>query len=347
MSDKKILILLCLFFAFFLIFSRVDANISRDLKQGDRGPDVKELQVRLNSDSRTRLASFGAGSPGSETEYFGPLTVAAAIRFQELHRSEVLAPIGLFSGTGYVGPMTRTKLNTLSSPTTNTNANTNTNININTVTETVPALPTETNIEPAVISTTAVATSPVIHYLSQYYAMPGTSVTIFGAGFTSNNKVHIGNAHITDDIPSNDGSTLTFVVPSGISIGDYNLWVANENGSSENASYGDFFRISNASFEAPEIYSVFPQKILRDSSETIVINGFGFDTTNNVVYTNMGMSEGLSSDGNSIRFRLSDLSGFASLPSGDAIKGQVIPISVQVSNRYGVSATPAYISLTL
>jgi len=84
-----------------------------NLKKGDSSIDVKYLQIMLNSDPDTRLATSGVGSLGNETTYFGPLTKAAIIKFQEKYKAEILTPQGLTSGTGLVANATRTKLNQL------------------------------------------------------------------------------------------------------------------------------------------------------------------------------------------------------------------------------------------
>jgi hypothetical protein len=85
---------------------------STNLKQGDSNMDVMNLQKVLNANGFT-VATTGAGSAGNETEYFGSMTKAAVIEFQEANAAAVLTPVGLTAGTGYVGPSTRNALNAL------------------------------------------------------------------------------------------------------------------------------------------------------------------------------------------------------------------------------------------
>ncbi|MEX0673072.1 MAG: peptidoglycan-binding protein [Candidatus Paceibacterota bacterium] len=88
-------------------------TFTRNLTVGSTGEEVRQLQIFLNQDSDTRLATVGAGSPGQETSYFGPITRNAVVRFQTKYASDVLLPLGLSSATGFWGPSSRAMANEL------------------------------------------------------------------------------------------------------------------------------------------------------------------------------------------------------------------------------------------
>src|ERR1035437_10539616 len=98
-------------------------TFTKDLSSGMTDPDVMRLQQVLNTNPATQVAASGAGSPGNETSYFGQLTETAVIKFQQLYYSQILTPVGLTSGTGYVGTMTRAEINSIISSNTTTTSN--------------------------------------------------------------------------------------------------------------------------------------------------------------------------------------------------------------------------------
>ncbi len=80
----------------------VGVSFTRNLTVGSTGNDVRCLQVLLNMSASTKVSVSGAGSPGSESTYFGAKTLAAVRIYQ--------ANSG-FTPANQVGPMTRAKLN--------------------------------------------------------------------------------------------------------------------------------------------------------------------------------------------------------------------------------------------
>ena len=77
---------------------------SGDLTLGSKGAAVKALQQYLNANG-AQIAASGAGSPGSETEFFGSLTKKALAKWQ--------AANGVSPAAGYFGPRTRAKISAL------------------------------------------------------------------------------------------------------------------------------------------------------------------------------------------------------------------------------------------
>lgn len=154
----------------------------RNLTMGTTGEDVLSLQKVLNANSYTKIASSGPGSPGFETNYFGTLTKNAVIRYQELHKSEVLTPAGLKTGTGYVGEMTRAHMNKKG--------------------VTIPIWPIE---PPSAVS------APKITNVYPTHATAGTEVTLYGSGFAPTNTVYASFTELAN-VPSTDGKTIKFIV---------------------------------------------------------------------------------------------------------------------------------------
>jgi peptidoglycan hydrolase-like protein with peptidoglycan-binding domain len=77
----------------------------RTLKMGDKGEDVKQLQIFLNNNGFP-VALSGAGSAGKETNLFGKGLKQALAKFQEAHADELLKPFGLKKGNGVFGEAT-------------------------------------------------------------------------------------------------------------------------------------------------------------------------------------------------------------------------------------------------
>ncbi len=78
---------------------------SRNLSLGAEGDDVKRLQEILIQEGVWTRSDI------QPTGYFGPITKQAVIGLQEKYAAEILNPLGLTKGTGFVGPSTREFLN--------------------------------------------------------------------------------------------------------------------------------------------------------------------------------------------------------------------------------------------
>ncbi len=156
-------IILCVPFTSIHAFS-----FTRTLSEGSVGPDVIELQKILNSNPATQVASDGAGSPGNETDYFGSRTRQAVVIFQNLNAQTILTPLGLLTGTGFVGNSTITFLNTIDRTTANGQANqfdtqgTTVSMQTNPLLTQTPSTFTPTNTSTALSSTAQFFLNPTV-----------------------------------------------------------------------------------------------------------------------------------------------------------------------------------------
>jgi hypothetical protein len=82
-------------------------KFQNDLSIGTKSEEVRLLQILLNSDSRTMVATSGPESPHNETTVYDDKTADAVKRFQEVFKEYIGAVNGNF------GPRTRTVMNSI------------------------------------------------------------------------------------------------------------------------------------------------------------------------------------------------------------------------------------------
>lgn len=82
----------------------------KNLQIGVVHGDVLRLQQFLNTHG-AQVAESGPGAPGKETTKFSLATRAALIQYQEAHAADILKPLRLTKGTGYLGVSTRNYIN--------------------------------------------------------------------------------------------------------------------------------------------------------------------------------------------------------------------------------------------
>ena len=294
-------------------------NFTRSLTLGMSGSDVRSLQIFLNTISETLVASLGAGSPGNETDYFGPATKRALIKFQEKYRNEVLTPVGLTVGSGFFGEKTRAKVSELQ--------------NKGVVVNPLPVVSGGSVPNTPSNEATSVSKSGVfVMFPSQYSGKPGTIITISGMGFTStDNTIYFGDNHAVVQALSRDGQSIPLKIPQ-IPKGNYHVWVKNASGESNKDS---FFVVTDGVTPEPKIESISPLSGGRGT--TITITGSGLTAKGNMVRLGTNIFEGVPSlDGRSLTVTIPTDTLVASGASPLA-KTVSIPIWIFVVNENGVS----------
>ncbi len=319
--------------------------LSRNLKLGDTGEDVLELQVLLNSFPQTRIAATGLGSPGNETRFFGVRTRDAVIRFQQWYAGEILTPLGLNRGTGYVGFSTRAKLRVLVDQQ-------NTSLAL---AQNVAPTPEPVVVEsprqreefapssfPPVVDERIPEDYIHITFPSAYFGPVGTEVTYPGYGFAGeSNTINFGPLFQIDNIIADSSGSLVFSIPAGISVGTYETWVTNKKGDSNTR----FFIVTPEGATPPTAMRVTPETM--GLNEQATIYGSGFMPTGNTIRTSYGIIENVPSpDGKVLSFNVSppflenvDLSDPRAKRAG-------FPMWVSVSNNNGLSE-PAQFMMNL
>ncbi|MDD3531515.1 MAG: hypothetical protein PHV99_02930 [Candidatus Pacebacteria bacterium] len=349
-------------------------TLTTNLMPGSRGMQVIVLQKILNRDPETRITSAGLGSPGNETDMFGPLTKAAVIRFQEKYAQEILVPAGLARGNGYVGSYTRNKLNSLSSSVVKANSLTaqatttavaagmdflvrdteRTDIYagdkkleatqnrfyaaINAAILAANASQSTATITPPTI-TMADVPSVTIGMLAPQFGTPGTKVSLKGSGISSKSVVYFGNTYLVRTVNVNIFGDFSFIIPS-IPPGRYDVAVR----TGDTVSNTTIFVITDPKNPPVHIERVSP--VALSYGGTLTITGSGFLPKGNVVMTKyQKFLDVPSPDSTTLTVEVAPERLRASAKVGNGTRS--IPMFLYVVNDYGFSDTEKSFTMNL
>ncbi len=261
-------------------------TFTRNLKLGMTGEDVRQLQMAMNADTATAVAFSGVGSAGSETTYFGGLTKAAVIKFQNKYASEVLTPVGLSAGTGYVGPSTRDKLNSMSTTVTAPVTTPVTTTPVATGADLSVTLSSDTPLSTALIQAQAIA--DMAHFsLSNTTAadVTVTKITLNRIGVSAD--ATLANVYLFDgvnrltDSATVSGGVITFNNASGIlTIPSGTTMVISVKSDIAGSTSGEIVGVSLASIEASApVSGSFPISGNTHTIASATLAGVDFNTT--------------------------------------------------------------------
>ncbi len=343
----------------------------RDLREGDTGADVLELQRFLNTDAATKITGPTALA-GSETGYFGQATKNAVIRFQNKYADEVLRPAGLIQGTGFVGLWSRLKLNQM--------------ILKSSVAVMPPPHAAETPAQDAGIRpTSSVATLPfpatasssmnfslpasfdakafggfsqmfsqqnstelALFYSSKYSGPAGSSLSLVGSGFMlMGNIVNFGDYKISN-LASKNQNDLSFDIPADAPAGLHSISVVAQ-GKTSNAIA---FMVTIPGRQVPVVEKVEPTQA--KLGETVTITGRNFSPHGNMIISALTRIEHVpSTDGKTLTFTipvpeyLKANTVFSKQIKAGKKESPLWPLRVYVINEYGISTVPNEPNVTI
>jgi len=243
--------------------------------------------------------------------YFGQLTRAAVAAWQKTN--------GIAPAAGYFGPISRAAIVT--------ETNTPLNLSPSTEIDTPAALGMRAN-------------QVMLFRAFPFEVRPGGVITLDGSGFSKTlNKVYFDNSHSVV-ATSSDGVTLEISVPTALAEGEYKLSVSNAWGSSENLNITILIKVTNNPQPAPTIKSA---SIVGD---TVTLIGNGFTSANNIITTLGDSARPISSNGDILTFRITELSMYNEIRKFTLGKYQAA-LWIYVQNEHGINKEPYELDITI
>lgn len=324
-------------------FDAPSDTFDRNMGFQDRGEDVRRLQAALNDVEGIQVAVSGPGSPGQETHFFGPLTRRAVIAFQEMYAEDVLHPIDLVRGTGFVGPLTRAKLNDahVSRRAREINVpdvsvpqlhNKSTSSTLNVGAGNVDVYATDRYIRmiregegPRIVD----AGPYLIQSVSPRTLQSRDTVSVVGSGLSDGDfTVHFGDRYYISDVRV-ENSSIEFTVPD-ISPGVYDLAY------SRNGRVSDTVPIVVTKADAPSVVLREVQPGVIEYGETVRLLGRGFTKTDNIIETRFGTIKNVIRKNNTtLEFTYSPPDSFAA--ESEVEDKKLYPVWARVINTNGIS----------
>jgi hypothetical protein len=174
--------------------------------------------------------------------------------------------------------------------------------------------------------------TPFILMTNDQVLLPGSILTLYGTGFTSQtpNTVKIGNYTMTN-VGVDQNGLISFVLPKDVPRGRQYVTVTNANGSSNTDV---FIVIPTPGVSGPKVFSAFPNR--GRVGTTVTVYGTGFSKTWNDIHFPTAIIRGIPSpDGKTLSFTVP--SPEADMTAQELTFAPDITSTYYIINDYGIS----------
>ena len=174
-----------------------------------------------------------------------------------------------------------------------------------------------------------------------FEVQPGDLIVLDGSGFSKTlNKVYFNNGYPIIATSTN-GTVIKVSVPAGSAEGEYKLSVSNALGSSENSGVVVTIKVTSSPQPGPTIESA------SVVSGRVTLIGSGFTSANNLFTTLGNSTSPVSSSGDTLTFRLTDLSLYNQIKQAALGRQYQSTLWIFVQNQHGINKEPYKLDIVI